>query len=94
MHLIIYDGNCKLCQRTVRVVNNFSKNFTFDPGNNTDEVIYVENYRVYRGFYAIRRIILKIPVFWFLLPILYFPFFDRIGVRVYRFISKNRNLWR
>ncbi len=79
MRLIIYDGNCKLCKRTVRIVNNFSKNFTFDPSNNTNEVIYVENDKVYRGFYAIRRIILSIPILWFLLPILYFPFFDRRG---------------
>ncbi|MEO0145185.1 MAG: DUF393 domain-containing protein [candidate division WOR-3 bacterium] len=87
---IIYDGNCKLCKRTIKTISFFSKSFEFDPNNREEEVIYIEDGKVYRGFYAIRRIILKIPIFWLLLPIFYFPFFDKVGTKIYNFISKHR----
>jgi len=89
-HYIIYDGECNLCKRSVNIIKLFSKNFIFDPNNKTDEIIYIENGKVYKGFYAIRRIVLKIPILWIFLIILYFPFFDRIGSKIYKYISKNR----
>jgi len=52
-NLIIYDGNCKLCKTTSKVINFLSKNFQFDSNNRTNEVVYIENDKVYKGFYAI-----------------------------------------
>mgnify|MGYP003855140515 FL=1 len=89
-NLIIYDGNCKLCKTTSSVISFLSKNFQFDPNNKTNEVIYIENDKVYKGFYAIRRISLKIPFLWIFIPIFYFPFFDKIGTKIYNLVSKHR----
>jgi Protein of unknown function, DUF393. len=87
-NLVIYDGNCRLCKMFSKMI--VSPHFEFNPNNNTDELIYIENDEIYKGFYAVRRIALKIPYFWIFLPILYFPFFDRIGTKIYKFISRYR----
>lgn len=75
---------------SISIIKPFSKNFIFDPENVEDEVIYIENNKTYRGFYAIRKIMLNIPIFWIFLPIFYFPCFDRIGSLLYRFIARHR----
>lgn len=90
MKVIKYDGKCKICRLSISIIKPFSKDYVFDPENDEDEVIYIENNRIYRGFYATRKIMLNIPIFWIFLPIVYFPYFDKIGNLLYRFIAKHR----
>ncbi len=47
--------------------------------------------RVYRGFYAFRRIARTTPLEWWLLPLLYFPGVNRVGERAYGLVARNRS---
>lgn len=45
---------------------------------------------VCRGFFAFRKLARALPPLWFLLPLFYTPFADRIGPRLYSFVAENR----
>jgi hypothetical protein len=47
--------------------------------------------KTYFGFTAYRAMSWRIPVFWPLLPILYFPGVRPIGEAVYRWVAENRH---
>ena len=46
--------------------------------------------RVYRGFFAFRRMLWESPLMWPLLPIFYFPGAGLVGPRVYAWVARNR----
>jgi len=46
--------------------------------------------RVYRGFFAFRRILRASPLTWPLLPFFYLPFSGTLGPRVYAWVARNR----
>jgi predicted DCC family thiol-disulfide oxidoreductase YuxK len=46
--------------------------------------------RVYRGFFAVRRIVAAVPPLWLLLPLLYAPGSGWIGPKVYAWVARNR----
>lgn len=46
--------------------------------------------KLYKGFFAFRRLTLLLPIFWILTPIMYFPFIDKIGAVLYEKIAKER----
>jgi predicted DCC family thiol-disulfide oxidoreductase YuxK len=47
--------------------------------------------RVFRGFYAFRRIAWTTPVGWCLLPLLYFPGVSFVGERLYEIVARSRS---
>jgi predicted DCC family thiol-disulfide oxidoreductase YuxK len=47
--------------------------------------------RVYRGFFAFRRIVRESPRTWLLLPLFYLPGSGLIGPRVYAWVARNRH---
>lgn len=46
--------------------------------------------RVYRGFFAVRRLLWESPVTWALLPFFYLPGASWLGPRVYAWVARNR----
>jgi predicted DCC family thiol-disulfide oxidoreductase YuxK len=46
--------------------------------------------RVYRGFFAVRRLLWESPVTWLLLPVLYLPGASLFGRRIYAWVARNR----
>jgi predicted DCC family thiol-disulfide oxidoreductase YuxK len=49
-----------------------------------------ERRRVYRGFFAFRRLIWESPLMWPLLPLFYAPGSGLLGPRVYAWVARNR----
>jgi predicted DCC family thiol-disulfide oxidoreductase YuxK len=47
--------------------------------------------RVYRGFFAVRRIAAAVPPLWPLLPLLHLPGAGWIGPKVYAWVARNRH---
>jgi predicted DCC family thiol-disulfide oxidoreductase YuxK len=45
---------------------------------------------VYRGFFAVRRILRASPLTWLLLPIVHMPLSGRLGPRLYDWVARNR----
>lgn len=46
--------------------------------------------QLYRGFYAVRKILTYIPHMWILLPLFWLPGASIVGVYLYRLVAKNR----
>jgi predicted DCC family thiol-disulfide oxidoreductase YuxK len=61
-------------------------------GADLDAAIHVvaEDGRVFRGFFAIRRLARSSPWLWPLLPILHLPGAGRLGPRLYAWVARNR----
>jgi len=106
---LIYDGNCRLCRRTVaalrtvdflnrvQYVNAFDskalENFGLDRLNSGDllkDMHAVNGKKVYRGFYAYRALISRIPLLWPVLPLLFLGPIAKIGNRIYRHVADSR----
>jgi predicted DCC family thiol-disulfide oxidoreductase YuxK len=47
--------------------------------------------RVYRGFYAFRRVFRALPLTRWLVPVLYLPGASSVGQRVYELVARNRS---
>lgn len=45
---------------------------------------------VFKGFYAFRRLVWKVPRLWALVVVLYLPGLSYIGTRVYEWVARNR----
>jgi predicted DCC family thiol-disulfide oxidoreductase YuxK len=61
-------------------------------GADVENAMYVvaENGRVYRGFFAFRRLIWSSPLTWLLIPLFYFPGSAFLGMRIYAWVAENR----
>ena len=46
--------------------------------------------RVFRGFFAFRRLLWILPTYWILIPLSYLPGAGLIGSRVYAWVAENR----
>ena len=46
--------------------------------------------RVFRGFYAFRRLVLVTPWLWLLVPLFYLPGSSYLGTRLYSWVARNR----
>ena len=57
-----------------------------------DEAMYAVtgSGRVYRGFFAFRRVLLSLPLAWVLLPFFYFPGTSLVGPTVYGWVARHR----
>ena len=62
-------------------------------GADVDNAMYAvaKSERLYRGFFAFRRLIWSGPLMWVLIPLFYFPGASFFGTRVYTWIAKNRS---
>jgi predicted DCC family thiol-disulfide oxidoreductase YuxK len=99
---VLYDGDCGLCQRTVRllravdVVNGFDwidfrrTRVEVDASRLEHEMAAVFDGRTYFGFSAYRAMSWRLPIFWPLLPFLYLPGARLIGDAVYRAVADRR----
>ena len=88
---VLYDGDCGLCQRTVRVLrklDNLSQlewtdfrtgPVEVDPSRLEHEMAAIVGGRVYFGFSAYRALAWRVPAFWPLLPFLYLPGVRYVG---------------
>ena len=45
---------------------------------------------VYRGYFAFKALVRKVPLAWPLLPLFYLPGTNRIGPRLYAWVARNR----
>lgn len=52
---------------------------------------YLEGGRLYDGFHAFRRMALRLPMLYPLLPFLWLPGMGRLGRRAYDFVARNRH---
>lgn len=99
---IFYDGDCGLCQRTVRVLKRLdtlkrlqwvdfrTTRVDIDTSRLEHEMAATSGGRTYFGFSAYRALSWKVPAFWPLLPLLYLPGARLIGDAVYRRIAERR----
>ena len=99
---VFYDGDCGLCQRTVRVLQrldtlkqlewvDFRRTLVaIDTSRLEHEMAATSGGRTYFGFSAYRALSWKLPVFWPLLPLMYLPGARFIGDAVYRRIAERR----
>ena len=46
--------------------------------------------RVFKGFYAFRRLVWRVPRLWVLVIFLYFPGSSYFGTRLYAWVARNR----
>ncbi len=62
-------------------------------GADLDDAMYAvdDAGRVYRGFYAFRRVFRVLPLAWWLVPWLYLPGARFVGERVYDLVARNRS---
>jgi len=44
-----------------------------------------------KGFFAFQELVTVVPLFWFLLPLFYFPFASTIGPKIYTFVASRRS---
>lgn len=101
----IYDGDCGVCTWVVqrlarssrgnRVTWLTSESLDQLPAGLTSEDVelaawYVVGRRAYGGFSAFRRLTLRLPLLWLLVPLFWFPGMRVIGDLVYRQIALRR----
>ena len=99
---VFYDGDCGLCQRTVRVLQrldtlkqlewvDFRRTLVaIDTARLEHEMAATAGGRTFFGFSAYRALSWKLPVLWPLLPLMYLPGARLIGDAVYRRIAERR----
>ncbi len=68
------------------------KRFPILRGADVDEAMYVitEDERIYRGFFAFRRLAWSSPLTWPLVPLFCFPGSGFFGPRIYAWVARNR----
>jgi predicted DCC family thiol-disulfide oxidoreductase YuxK len=65
-----------------------------DTGRNENEILMKEpDGRWYGGFFAVRRMMRKMPVTFLFAPLLYLPGMAWLGVRLYRWVAAHRYLF-
>jgi predicted DCC family thiol-disulfide oxidoreductase YuxK len=100
---VFYDGDCGLCQRSVRILQGLdllslltwvdfrSTRVDIDVSRLEHEMAAISSGRTYFGFSAYRAIAWRIPVLWPALPVLYLPGARHIGDVVYGRIARQRH---
>ena len=102
--MVMYDGYCNLCSRTVQWILKYDrqKEFSFIPlqqteyegldYSNSDTVLLLMNGKIYNRSGAVLQIAMRLKFPWPLLGIfIIIPPFVRNGV--YNLISRNRKKW-
>ena len=108
--VVLYDGMCPLCQRSVRILKRLDwlhllhyqdcrdvaklpkPAVQLEPKKLLQEMHLVtpDRERVYAGFAAFRWIAWRLPLMFWLAPVLYLPGVPWLGRRMYLWVAKNR----
>ena len=108
--VVLYDGLCPLCQRSVRVLKRLDwmhrlhfqdcrdaanlppSAAPLDAKKMLEQMHLVtpDRRRVHAGFAAFRWMAWRIPVLWWLAPLLYLPGVPWLGRKGYLWVAKNR----
>jgi predicted DCC family thiol-disulfide oxidoreductase YuxK len=100
---VLYDGDCGLCQRSVRILRKLdnldqlewtdfrTEQVEVDPSRLEHEMAAITGGHVYFGFSAYRALAWRVPAFWPLLPFLYLPGVRYVGDAVYRRVAARRH---
>ena len=100
---VLYDGDCGLCQRSVRILQGLdlleqiawvdfrTTKVTVDVTRLEHEMAAVADGRIYFGFSAYRAISWRIPAFWPIVLLLYLPGMRVLGDAVYKRIADRRH---
>jgi predicted DCC family thiol-disulfide oxidoreductase YuxK len=100
---VLYDGHCGLCQRSVRILQGLdvlgqlewidfrSRRVDVDTSRLEHEMAATTRGQEYFGYFAYRAMAWRVPAFWPMLPVLYFPGVPQAGDAVYRHVAKRRH---
>ncbi|WLD92456.1 thiol-disulfide oxidoreductase DCC family protein [Alkalihalobacillus sp. AL-G] len=104
---VYYDRDCILCKQTKKRLSRFDwfNQLAWVPIQEIDDAspqldrfsvqeemhLITKNSTLYRGFYAVRRLSLQLPLLAPVGVLLYIPFVDRIGNPIYRWVARNRH---
>jgi predicted DCC family thiol-disulfide oxidoreductase YuxK len=109
--VVLYDGMCPLCQRSVRILKRLDwlhrlafqdcrdvahlpkSAVQLEPKRLLQEMHLVtpDRKRVYVGFAAFRWIAWRLPLTFWLAPVLYLPGVPWLGRKMYLWVAKNRH---
>ncbi len=103
-YTVLYDGSCAFCRKCVQALHyldvvhrlkyaDFRKQaYDKEKLRDMEKQIWLiqPSKKVYKGFYAFRKLAWLIPAFWILAPFLYLPFAGLIGTKIYKYISCKR----
>ena len=105
-NIIFYDGNCTLCKETKKIftrldwlnktewmsIQQIEKDLPFNKEDMKKEMhLVTRKGKVYKGFFAVRRLALFFPVTMIPGLLAYIPFIYILGVPLYRYVAKNRH---
>ena len=101
-----YDGNCTFCTRSVAALSRSNwrggvewvafQSLAVPPAGLTwsdlEQAAYLDtgDGKLRQGFFAFRKLSLRLPLLLPLAPILWFPGMGLLGAPVYRWIARNR----
>ncbi len=102
--IIFYDGNCEFCKEVKRIMTKFDKNEelewralqtyegTYFSPSDLYEQLHVVSWdgHIYRGFYAVRKILTYLSYWKWLALALYFPGIPFFGRKIYRLVARKR----
>ena len=103
--ILFYDGKCNLCRRSIRFIekNDPNKKIQFSDIHKTKlkkfsiskeacmrEIHLQADGKMYRGFFAFRKLCCILHKLWILVPIMYIPGISFLGKYIYRQISEHR----
>ena len=101
---VLYDGDCGLCDRTVRILKgldildqlkwvDFRKAVVeVDTSRLEHEMAAIVRGRVHFGFWAYRALSWRVPALWLTLPFLYLPGVPALGELIYHRIAARRQV--
>ena len=104
--LLYYDAGCGLCLTIVRWLKRLDRLGSLEFRDTVDgparraglepadlarsAFLVIPDGRAFEGFYAFRRLVLRLPVLWPLAPLTWLPGGDLVGVRLYRWVAGRR----
>ena len=104
--LVYYDGHCRLCIRIMRWLKWLDRTGSLEFRDNVDDTatqvgltsadlarsayLVAPGGRVFEGFYAFRRLVLRLPLLWPLAPLAWMPGAAFLGTRLYRWVADRR----
>jgi len=104
--IVVYDNACEFCisaKRDMEIIDrkkelkwagisNFKyKKYKLKKQDLLEEMHFIDNKKVYKGYYAWKQIGKKIPLMYPIYLISRLPWVDSIGNKVYKIIAKHRH---
>ena len=104
--LVYYDGQCGFCSALARWLRPGDIFSTVELRRSLDATarqagltqldldrsmfLLKPNGAAYEGFYAMRQLVVRLPLFWPLVPFLWLPGSALVGVRLYHWVAEHR----